>query len=399
MHEIFSKALNEHITVGRIIDEIKGSKPGPSLIFTGGIHGNEPSGVFALHRVMREIRDQKVTVSGSIHAISGNLWALERGERFHKQDLNRLWRGETLEKLKDGTLTKENHDIGEQMEIHSVIETILTTEEGPFYFMDLHTTSAETIPFLTVNDSLLNRRFTEQYPAPMILGIEEYLDGPLLSYINELGYVAFGYEAGQHDELSSIENHVAFIYLSLVFSGAIKKEDIDFDHYYNVLAKTTIDSRGIFEIYYRHEIKEDEIFTMHPGYCNFQWVDKGQPLAVSNGVDIRATKKGRVFMPLYQSQGNDGFFAVRKISPVFLRISAALRRVHADRLLTWLPGINWASDKRDALIVNRRVARLMAKQFFHLMGYRSKRIDKTHLIVKNREASSRTDEYASVPWK
>lgn len=399
MHKIYSKALDAHISVGRIIDEIKGNKPGPTLIFTGGVHGNEPSGIFALERVMREIRNQNTPVNGSIHAISGNLWALERGERFHKQDLNRLWRGETLKKLENGTLTEENHDITQQKEIHGVIQNILKTEEGPFYFMDLHTTSSDTIPFLTVNDSLLNRRYAEQYPVPMILGIEEYLDGPLLSYINELGYVAFGYEAGQHDDLSSIENHIAFIYLTLVFTGAVKKEDIDFAHYYNTLAKTTVHSRGIFEIYHRHEIKEGEVFTMHPGYCNFQWVNKGQPLAFSNGVEITANKKGRIFMPLYQNQGNDGFFAVRKISPIFLKISAVLRRFRADRLLTWLPGISWASDKKDALIVNRKVARLMAKQFFHLMGYRSKRIDKNHLIVKNREASSRTKDYSIVNWK
>ena len=35
-------------------------------------------------------------------------------------------------------------------------------------------------------------------------GIEEYLNGPLLSYINELGYVAFGFEGGQHDDISAI---------------------------------------------------------------------------------------------------------------------------------------------------------------------------------------------------
>ena len=132
--------------------------------------------------------------------------------------------------------------------------------------MDLHTTSSETIPFLTVNDSLLNRKFTKQYPVPIVLGIEEHLDGPLLSYINELGYVAFGYEGGQHDDLSSIENHIAFIYLSLVFSESITKESINFQHYFELLAKTSIDSRDFYEIFYHYKIKETESFKMKPGF-------------------------------------------------------------------------------------------------------------------------------------
>lgn len=265
--------------------------------------------------------------------------------------------------------------------------------------MDLHTTSSETIPFLTVNDSLLNRKFTEQYPVPMILGVEEYLDGPLLSYINELGYVAFGYEAGQHDAVTSIENHVAFIYLSLVFSGAVKKEDVDFNKYYNSLYDITTESQGIYEIFYRHEIKPGDEFKIHPGYHNFQWIKKGEPLAVSNGEPIEATIDSRVFMPLYQKQGNDGFFAVRKISPAFLKISAGLRKVRFDKVLPILPGISWASEKKDLLMVNRKIARFFAKQFFHLLGYRSKRINRDYLMMKNREESSRTSEYKNAIWR
>jgi hypothetical protein len=78
-----------------------------------------------------------------------------------------------------------------------------------------------------VNDSLINRKFSTQNPVPMILGIEEYLDGALLSYINDLGYVSFGYEAGQHDDIASLENQIAFIYLSIVFAEVVSKDDVD----------------------------------------------------------------------------------------------------------------------------------------------------------------------------
>ena len=50
-------ALNPEIMVEtkRIIGHIKGDLPGPTLIFFGGIHGNEQSGVTALEHVFKEL--------------------------------------------------------------------------------------------------------------------------------------------------------------------------------------------------------------------------------------------------------------------------------------------------------------------------------------------------------
>jgi len=398
MTKVFSKALHKTIEVDRIIGKIKGSQSGPTLIFTAGIHGNEPSGVFALQQVLEDLKKKNILFHGTIYALSGNLTALEEGTRYNHQDLNRIWTSDRMLKIHDGDVTENDKDTIQQLDICSTISSILKKEKGPFYFMDLHTTSVETIPFLTVNDSLLNRDFTKQYPVPIVLGIEEYLEGPLLSYINELGYVAFGFEAGQHDDLSSIENHIAFIYLSLLFTESISKDAFNFQKYYDVLAKTSVDSHDIYEIYYHYKIKENETFTMKPGFLNFQHINKGQELASSNGNKIYAKKQGRMLMPQYQSQGDDGFFSIRKIPPLFLRLSRTLRKIKFDRILPFMPGVNWRTSKHDALIVNRKIAWLFAKQFFHLMGYRSKKIDKTHLVVKNREAASRIDEYNEVVW-
>lgn len=394
MAKVYSKALDRSIEVERLIGKIEGSGDGPSMIFTGGIHGNEPSGVFALKNVINQLKSANVDVKGNIYAFSGNLWALERGERYHKRDLNRLWGIDRMELLEQGNLEIKDEDTKQQAEIYGEILKILEEDSGPFYFIDLHTTSSETIPFLTVNDSLLNRKYTQKFPVPMILGIEEYLDGPLLSYINELGYVAFGFEGGQHDDLASIRNHEAFVYLSLVYSGVIDIEAIDFDHYYGVLAKTCIDTQDIFEIYFRHEIQSDEEFKMQPGFVNFQHLSRGQLLAFSNGKPIYATDNNRIFMPLYQSQGDDGYFAIRKIPNLFLNMSAAMRRVGMDRFLVWLPGVKWESKKKDVLLVNKNIARFFTKKFFHLLGYRSQEINENYFRMKNREAASKQKEYS-----
>jgi len=396
MITVHSKALDQSIEVDRMIGHIKGTKPGPTLIFMGGVHGNEPSGVFALQKVLKDLKKKKI--SGTVYAISGNLWALERGVRFDKEDLNRVWTAEKLKTLPTTSEDAPNKDVLQQIEIYELLISILRNDSGPFYFFDLHTTSSETVPFLTVNDSLLNRRFTIQYPIPIILGIEEYLEGPLLSYINEKGYVAFGYESGQHDSMSSVENHISFVYLSMVFCGILKKEDIDFHRYYDRLAKSTGDVRHIYEIYYRYLIKPNEDFKMRSGFFNFQRVRAGEELAESNQTVIKAEWDGRIFMPLYQSQGSEGFFTIRKILPIFLLLSALLRKIRLDSWLTLLPGVRWHDKQKHSLIVNRRIAIFFTKQFFHLLGYRSKQVDKTHLIMKNRERRSRDKEYENEDW-
>ena len=398
MIEVQSLALEKTLKIERILGHITGSEKGPTLIFMAGIHGNEPAGIFALEKVFRHLKENKLPINGNIYAISGNLWALEKGKRFHEEDLNRVWTKERIDSLPTEPNEAANKDVAEQVEINRILSKILSEDQGPFYFFDIHTTSSETIPFLTVNDSTLNRKYTIQYPLPIILGIEEYLDGPVLSYINELGYVAFGFEAGQHDDMAAIENAIAFVFLSMVFTGSLNAKEIDFQRYYDRLAKTTGDIRKIYEIHFRYLIKPEEQFKMKSGFFNFQRIKEGQLLAESDGTPIRAMQDGRIFMPLYQAQGAEGFFTIRRIRSIFLALSGLLRGVNFDHLLTFLPGVRWANKERSELIVDQRIAIFFAKQFFHLLGYRSIRSDKNHYLMKNREARARIEEYSDQPW-
>ena len=184
MVEVYSSALDKSINVGRIIGKIKGKRKGPTMVFFAGVHGNETAGVFALDKVFKYLNPDDV--SGSLYAIAGNISALGVNERYVHEDLNRLWKEDYIRDIKNKTVLKT--DEAELLELFDIIEELLKSESGPFYFIDFHTTSSKTIPFITINDALINRKFSQQFPVPVVLGIEEYLDGPLLSYINELGY-------------------------------------------------------------------------------------------------------------------------------------------------------------------------------------------------------------------
>ncbi len=395
MTSVYNKAVNSTVNVNRIIGTIQGDLPGPTLVIFGGIHGNETSGIFALKSILESINN--TNIKGTIYAISGNLKALEQHQRFIDKDLNRYWTKEHIEVIKQSkTLNTEEREL---QELLYILEDILRSNEPPFYFIDLHTTSSKTLPFITLSDALINRKFAKQFPVPIVLGIEEYLNGALLSYINELGYVSLGFESGQHDAMAAINNHIAFINLALVFSGIVLKQDcFKFSEYYEQLQKAANNSVGFFEIVYLYKIQEQDTFKMINGFESFQPIAKGTELAINNNKVIESPYKGSIFMPLYQKKGTDGFFIIKHIAPFFLKLSTVLRLIKVDNLLVVLPGISWLNKNEGVLQVNLKIARFFAKSFFHLLGYRSKQFDKTHLRLKNRERVAKTEIYKNEYW-
>ncbi|TNJ47099.1 succinylglutamate desuccinylase/aspartoacylase family protein [Tamlana fucoidanivorans] len=395
MIDVYNKAIDDTIKVDRILNKIQGYQPGPTMVFFGGIHGNETSGVFALKDTLSGV--SRAYVNGTIYGIAGNLAALKKHQRFITDDLNRLWTKQNIDILK--SKTNLNDDETELIELLDILNTILNTHSGPFYFIDLHTTSSKTLPFITINDALINRQFSKQFPVPIVLGIEEYLNGPLLSYINQLGYVSLGFESGQHDDFLAITNSIAFIHLALVYSGILEKEAIiNFNKYHEQLKQQASNTFDVFEVVYLHSIQKDDVFKMHTGFRSFQPVKKGTKLAISNGTEIMAPYNGSIFMPLYQKRGADGFFIIKPINPFFLKLSALLRKVKTDSVLVLLPGISWENKKEGILKVNLRVAKYFAKAFFHLLGYRSKQITASHILFNNRERVAKTSIYKKELW-
>lgn len=382
----------------RIIGHITSEKPGPTMVFFGGIHGNEQAGVLALEKVFNKFhRGERTLESGSVIAIRGNLPALTRKQRFLKHDLNRLWGrdrlGQVLEKPRDQRSAEEN----ELAVLYRGVHQLLEQYSPPFYFIDLHTTSSQTLPFITVNDSIINRKFSELFPVPVILGIEEYLEGPLLSYINELGYLALGFESGQHDDPRAISNAEDFIWLALSYSGAVSWTP-EQDDQFQRLKNAAFGDHHFYEIFYRHKLPEVHSFKMEDGFWSFQPLPKGTLLATEKGVPVEMEKKGILFMPLYQKQGEEGFFLIRRTPRWALRLSSRLRKWNFHKALSALPGVNWEDEDRDRLVVNLHVTRFLSKPFFHLLGYRSRQPDKAHLILSNREHKARNGEYMNTGW-
>lgn len=371
--------------VNRIIGSVDSENPKATIIVFAGIHGNENAGVKASENILKRINDEKINFKGNIFFIYGNINALNKGIRFEDIDLNRIWCKERISKLKTKTNGHFIEDF-EQASIYLQIKNILENYKGPFYFFDLHTTSSHTIPFITISDSLNNRNFSSKFPVPIVLGIEEFLQGPLLTYMNEFGHIALGFEAGQHIDKRSVKNCEAFIWMSLVFTKCIEVKQLpDFFKHKQTLRRCKC-GHNFYEIDYQYIIKEVEDFKMNLGFENFEKIKKHQDLAISNNTRVKAPIGGRIFMPLYQMQGNDGFFIVNRISLFWLKTSRMARKLHTHHFLRLLPGIQSDPGNNYTLIVDPKTAKFLTKEIFHLFGYRQQVLkdDKLHFIKRDR---------------
>lgn len=378
---------------------MKGDQKGPTFVFFGGIHGNEPSGCRAIQNVFEQIEEASLSLSGTIYGIRGNIPAQLEGKRFIEKDLNRMWTEDEIKEILNKEVKELRAEERQLSEIYGLLVHILAKEEPPFYFVDFHTTSSKTLPFITINDALINRKFSSLFPVPTILGMEEYLQGPLLSYINTLGFVSLGFESGQHLEEEAVLNSIAFLWLALVFGGVLAKEDVNgLSKYYLQLRNSANNNHSFYEIIYRHSITPVDEFTMITGFKSFEKIAKGQVVAKQKQGEVNTPRAGRIFMPLYQKQGEDGFFLIKKIPSFALILSAFLRGIRIDSLLTILPGITWENKKEGILLVNVNTARFFAKPFFHLLGYRNRVLDKEWILMINRERTSKTPMYKNTPW-
>ena len=151
-----------------------------------------------------------------------------------------------------------------------------------------------------------------------------------MSYINSLGYVSLGFESGQHDDDEAIRNSISFIYLTLKFTETfIVNNQVQFSHHFKRLTDNSKGISAIFEVVYLHRIQKGESFKMLEGFKSFQHVSKNTVLAISNDKPLRSQYNAKIFMPLYQKKGKEGFFIIKQIPPFFLNLSSFFKAIQS----------------------------------------------------------------------
>ncbi|MDX2175188.1 MAG: succinylglutamate desuccinylase/aspartoacylase family protein [Candidatus Sumerlaeia bacterium] len=366
----------------RLLGSYDSGRPGPLLLVTAGLHGNEPAGLRAVEAVLRQLRSSRPPIAWRVAAFAGNMAAIRENKRYIDRDLNRLWHSDIVEGLRNGAISPT--ETAEHAELAELVDLLFAEADnatGSVHLLDLHTFSAPGYPFCCIGDTLQNRRFARAMPLTTILGLEEQLDGTSMEYLNERGFTTLIVEGGQHEDPRAAGVLEATFWYALVAAGCLRRQDAP-----GLAAhlRHLRDARGglpyVLEVRYRHAIRPVDGFAMRPGYTNFQPIKKSEHLADDSGGAVRAPFTGYILMPLYQKLGDDGFFATKPVGNAWLALSQFLRRLELWRFLHLLPGVRRDPGSANSLLVDRGVARWSAGRIFRLFGYRKIRALDDHTL-------------------
>ncbi|MFN3198751.1 MAG: succinylglutamate desuccinylase/aspartoacylase family protein [Bradymonadia bacterium] len=336
----------------RVLGRVDRGRPGPSFVILCAVHGNEPGGVGAARRVIRTIKAHGIPLSGRVLALLGNSGAYARGVRQQQHDLNRAWTASALQTLFNQDPAQDDPEQREQRALLVALSPFIEHPEQPTIFVDLHSTSGPGAPFSVGADTLRNRRLIDALGLPVMLGLEEIIEGTLLGLLSDLGHVTVGVEGGQHDDPRTVDNLESVLWQALAATGQIRRVDIpERRKHVDRLRAATEGLPRYVEVRHRHGITPSEAFAMRPGFTNFQPVTVGDVLGEDANGPVKAPFTGRLLMPLYQSTGDDGFFMGRDVSMPWLVTSEVARRARIDRLLHLLPGVDRHPDEPDQLLV------------------------------------------------
>lgn len=368
-----------------LLADFGSAENGRTLIVLSGIHGNEPAGVLACKKVLSELKSFESKLKGRVIFLAGNTRALQKGVRYIDTDLNRHWTMANILINSPACVQKGvlNEDV-EQGELLEIFQDVLAQAKNEVYVLDLHSTSAHGLPFVTLGDTIRNRNFAMNFPTTIVLGIEEQLDGTMLEYLNNLGTVTLGFEAGQHKSWQTVDNHAALIWIALIASGCLDIKDVsEFENHKKHLSITG-GGRRFVEVRHRQALLPDSQFKMNPNYKNFQLVKRGDFLAIDKKGKVKAKETSLILMPLYQTQGDDGFFLVREVKSFWLKISNLLRSMNLGSRIHLLPGVRKHLKEEGVFLVNTKIARFFPLQIFHLLGFRKLRWTDDLLVISRR---------------
>jgi len=333
--------MNKNINKNRILGERVGTQYGPLLIIFAQIHGNEPAGYLGVNELFKAIdaeydKNPKFEFCGRIVALQGNMKAAEKGVRFIDKDLNRSWIPKEVERIQntenEAELDSEDKEI---KEILALIDYYVEECAPPrVVVLDIHTTTAFGGIFTIPAPNHEARRIGLSMHAPVLHGFLDGLKGTTLHYFCEENFdfdiTAVCFEAGQHNCPDSYKHAMSAIINCFKAIGGFYDKDIE--HKHDVLLKERSRTLPLeAKLMHVHRISTGDDFKMKEcrTYNNFDAIEEGEVLAFDKNGETRSPHSGLILMPLYQKQGDDGFFIIQEVEPrpIFPPIEAEMMNI------------------------------------------------------------------------
>ncbi len=301
----------------RVLGRYRGKDGGPLLVVLGAVHGNEPAGVKAIEVVFKMLEiepyiNDSFDFNGHVLGLIGNIQAYQSNKRYIQRDLNRVWSMRNIEMARTGESTVPEKF--EMLDIYELIlEEIKETNPSKVVVLDMHTTSSDGGIFSIPSNDPLSLAIAEQLHAPVVTGMLTGLGGTSLHFFNKenvgIETTAVVFESGQHVDPLSVNRAVAGIINCMRTIGCVRSDDIHNKHD-DLLIAFSKDLPLFNKLVYSHDIDETTEFRMKPGFTNFQRISKGDHLADDKNGKVFSPVDGMILMPLYQKQGEDGFFII-----------------------------------------------------------------------------------------
>ena len=163
------------------------------LLILGGIHGNEPCGIYAIDRFIDELESGIWTLKkGAITLAYGNLEAIKRKTRYVDYNMNRMFG------LPQVATQSIEYDRVRLLEKQFPKQTAI---------LDLHSALSPALDFMLAEKPAHHLAHALQ-PSYLISGWENFasVTGDTECYGLSMGIPAVTYEAGQHDDEQTLEN-------------------------------------------------------------------------------------------------------------------------------------------------------------------------------------------------
>lgn len=287
----------------RIIGNISGGDNQTLLVCIGGLHGNEQAGYDALEYLSQNL--DKHLFNGHFVAIGGNLEALKEGKRYLQTDLNRIWLNDLIDNI------PTDSEVAEYEELRQLIEVLRVIPHDTYkrrILIDLHTTSAPNGAFV-VRTTTTDDQIAQLLEIPIIFGLDKKLDGTAMTYMEQWDYETFAFEGGTIGKENSANNLIIGVWRIMQQLQMTTQPIPNLAHTLGETVRSGVPK--ILNCEYIHKIPENSVFKMLDGFGNFDIIEKGQLLAHQDGKEIHSPYNGFILMPLYQDDGNDGFFIVK----------------------------------------------------------------------------------------
>ena len=264
--------------------QIKSKTKGPIITIMGGIHGDEICGYKAVEHFMKNI----TTINkGTLNLVIANQLAITHDKREVNYNMNRIFRDNLPEQIKDTYEYKRSLEIKETLDQSDILIDLHSSVEGSQPFIICEENGLEIASCVNVKNILIN--------------IDAFHPGSTDGYMNNKSKIGICIECGYKKDPESTNFAISAVESILVKLGVIDS-DLKINRY----------TQDVFRSEYIYTAKSNE-FVIPEAYTDFDIVKAGDIVAMDGEASVRFKKHYHILFANHKAKkGDEAFLLVEK---------------------------------------------------------------------------------------